>query len=286
MLRRLRRLPQFLRNRFSLGGLILLYHRVAVAESDPHALCISPAHFEEHLALLSGRARVVPLAEIVTRLRERRSVRGLVAITFDDGYADNLTTALPLLERYAAPATFFVVSGRIPFWWDRMAALPLDGARFRELYAELQPLPNDENQHRLDHLEAPADNLPLRMSDEQIVSAAAHPLITIGGHTLSHRVLATLSSGAQREEIGACRQALEELTGQRVRSFAYPYGTPQTFNAVTVALVRACGFEHACAAAGDVVSSSSDLFRLPRVPVSDVGGEQIARLARWLQLSM
>jgi len=109
------------------GGIVLLYHRVAEVVPDPQLLCVSPKHFAQHLEVLSRRCRPVPLDEMLARAREGRSLRGLVAVTFDDGYADNLYNAKPLLERHAVPATVFVTvehlrTGR-EFWWDELEHL-------------------------------------------------------------------------------------------------------------------------------------------------------------------
>jgi peptidoglycan/xylan/chitin deacetylase (PgdA/CDA1 family) len=108
--------------RIAPGALILLYHRIADVERDPWSLCVSPRRFAEHLEVLGDRVR--PLAHLAG---SRRSAPGCVALTFDDGYADALTEAKPLLERHGAPATVFVttggVDGGVSFWWDRLVAL-------------------------------------------------------------------------------------------------------------------------------------------------------------------
>jgi peptidoglycan/xylan/chitin deacetylase (PgdA/CDA1 family) len=105
-------------------GLVLTYHRVAATSWDPFNICVSPEHFGQHLEAICRVADVVPLQALTSGLRRGRPV---VAITFDDGYADNLYAALPLLERHSAPATVFVTSGWIgrdePFWWDRLSAI-------------------------------------------------------------------------------------------------------------------------------------------------------------------
>lgn len=110
-------------------GIILAYHRVANAEGDPQALCVTPRHFAEHLDVMRRGFRVLSLQDMVRRLRARASLSGTVAITFDDGYADNLHNAKPLLERYDAPATVFVVSTYVnsftEFWWDELERLLL-----------------------------------------------------------------------------------------------------------------------------------------------------------------
>ena len=115
-------------NRFSTVGLILLYHRVSEGAPDPQLLAVTPAHFAEHLEILAERCTPVHLPD-VQRPRNRRPGRHRVAVTFDDGYADNLLQAKPLLERRQVPATVFVVAGHVggtEFWWDELAGVLLD----------------------------------------------------------------------------------------------------------------------------------------------------------------
>lgn len=104
------------------GAAILMYHRIARAPVDPWNLCVSPTHFAEQLSMLRRYGTVLPLRTLVRRAREGNLPRRAVAITFDDGYADNLLHALPLLEAYDLPATFFLTAGPISegelFWWD------------------------------------------------------------------------------------------------------------------------------------------------------------------------
>jgi peptidoglycan/xylan/chitin deacetylase (PgdA/CDA1 family) len=105
-------------------GIILMYHRVADVACDPWSLCVSPLHFAEHLEVLKQMA--VPLR--LGQLYDRSDVAGhpfpWVAITFDDGYADNLYQASRILKRFEVPATFFLVSGclvsKAGFWWDEL----------------------------------------------------------------------------------------------------------------------------------------------------------------------
>lgn len=100
---------------------VLLYHRVVDAWSDPFALSVSTHHFAEHLDLLSRRFRLTSVSELEKALSEGRVPDRAAVLTFDDGYADNLYNALPLLERHDAPATLFAVSGGLDtgqaFWW-------------------------------------------------------------------------------------------------------------------------------------------------------------------------
>lgn len=126
---KLRRASEQLRNRFAPGGLILLYHRVAEVPSDPFKLCITPRHFAEHLEVLKQHSRPVSLQQLVQAARDGKSLNQLVAITFDDGYADNLYNAKSLLEHYGIPATVFVATANLEnereFWWDELDRLLL-----------------------------------------------------------------------------------------------------------------------------------------------------------------
>lgn len=111
------------------GGVILLYHRVAALRSDPYALCVDPARFEEHLQLIRRFAHPLRLAEMARAVRARRIPKRAVCVTFDDGYRDNLYAAAPLLERHDVPATVFVTTGRVgrdrEFWWDELERILL-----------------------------------------------------------------------------------------------------------------------------------------------------------------
>ena len=133
---RVRRIVQPVVNLFSPRVIILVYHRVADLQSDPQLLCVKPKHFEEHLEVLRKRCRPTALQRIGPALFEqKRLCRGAI-VTFDDGYADNLINAKPLLERYGVPATVFVTSGYVgqkrEFWWDELERLLLHPMRLPE----------------------------------------------------------------------------------------------------------------------------------------------------------
>lgn len=106
-----------------------MYHRVAEPESDIWGLAVSPTRFEEHLQVLKGARIVVPLQELIERIYSKTLPRRSIAISFDDGYVDNVLAAKPLLEHYQLPATFFITAGNIglakEFWWDELEHLLL-----------------------------------------------------------------------------------------------------------------------------------------------------------------
>jgi len=112
------------KNRFAPKAIILMYHRIGNPESDVWELAVSPENFEQHLKLLKKWGNVVTVRQLVDDLYSGRLKKNSIAITFDDGYIDNFTTAKPLLEKYHLPATFFITSGQIEsnkeFWWDEL----------------------------------------------------------------------------------------------------------------------------------------------------------------------
>jgi peptidoglycan/xylan/chitin deacetylase (PgdA/CDA1 family) len=104
-------------------GLILLYHRVAQPRRDPQLLAVAPDRFEAHLAMLLRRTNIIQLSEMVDRAAAGKPLpRRAVAITFDDGYTDNVRVAEPILAAAKIPATLFVATGYVetgrPYWWD------------------------------------------------------------------------------------------------------------------------------------------------------------------------
>jgi peptidoglycan/xylan/chitin deacetylase (PgdA/CDA1 family) len=125
---RLRTLAGRLAGRHRSPGIVLMYHRVASDLVDPWRLCVSPVNFVAQLEVLASRFRVVTLRELVAA-RGSDGARPSVAITFDDGYADNLHQAARLLAAQGLPATFFLTSGMLgsarEFWWDELDQLLL-----------------------------------------------------------------------------------------------------------------------------------------------------------------
>lgn len=299
-------------------GLILGYHRIAVSRIDPWRLCVSPEHFAQHLETISDFADIVPLRKLKDRLTAGQSARPAVAITFDDGYADNLHIALPLLERFNAPATVFVCTawtGRERgFWWDRLAeilfeseilpaGLELEAISFhwkangklrhdrdslhQSLWRCLRDIEDDLREDILERLSRwaghPADHPggARPMTADEVRILAASPLIEIGAHSLTHRPLTVLSQEQQLDEIERSGWQCEQMTGTRPESFAYPFGdmAPET-----AAMARNAGYARACSQRADLVWQDTDPHQLPRIGMLDRDASGFARHVRreWL----
>lgn len=127
---RARRIAAQVRDQLGIHAVILMYHRVLDFPSDPWGLNVTPRHFAEHLEVLRRHGCVVRLADLTGMLLRRGRNRSKpVVITFDDGYADNLLVAKPLLEEARLPATIFMTSGDVgrtqEFWWDELEKMLL-----------------------------------------------------------------------------------------------------------------------------------------------------------------
>jgi len=105
-------------------GVVLLYHRIAAGQVDPYSLCVSPEHFDQHMAVVAQRFTPLALNEFVNRLANRTLPPRAIAVTFDDGYVDNFETAGPILERHGIDATVYMVTGpggrEQELWWDEL----------------------------------------------------------------------------------------------------------------------------------------------------------------------
>ncbi|HEV2719698.1 MAG TPA: polysaccharide deacetylase family protein [Thermoanaerobaculia bacterium] len=287
-------------DRIAPGAVILLYHRVAELDSDPQLLAVHPKNFEAHLAILRDIANPTALTELGTK-------RGSVAVTFDDGYADNVEIAAPLLEAYSVPATIFVATGYCTagreLWWDELERLLLPASdwnvemrhdptpqhrAYRELSATLRNAPVAERDRVLAELRvragisaaARATHRPLTVAQ---LRAIGGPL-TVGAHTVWHPQLSALPPAEQRSEIVESKRQLEAWTGKRVTSFAYPFGGANDFSDDAVRFAREAGFELACANVPGTVRASTSRFALPRLLVRNWSGDEFRRrLGRLLE---
>jgi peptidoglycan/xylan/chitin deacetylase (PgdA/CDA1 family) len=273
---------------------ILIYHRV-IAEPDPlvpDEVCAR--EFDWHLTVLGRWFRVLPLPEAVARLRNGTLPLRAACVTFDDGYADNVTAALPILRKHGVPATFFLAAAFINggrMWNDTVIetvrrapgntldarAVGLDtldiatpDLRRRvidRLLAALKYLPLEERQRRAGELGAAAAcELPsgLMMTTEG-VRQLHNSGMAIGAHTVNHPILAKLDPERAANEIRDSKARLEAITGASVSLFAYPNGKPGfDYCREHVDMVKKLGFEAAVSTARGVAHAASDPFQLPR----------------------
>ncbi len=274
---------------------IFIFHRVyptldpmAVGEPDVE-------RFERVVRFLSRAFTLLPLAEAAGRLASGTLPAAAACITFDDGYADNLTLAAPILARFDAPATIFIATGYLDggrMWNDTViesirgtSVETLDLADLglpvlpvatldqkRRAIDTLLPLvkyrPVDARIALADAIANRACVIPpsdLMLTTPQLRELASAPNITIGAHTRRHPILACTPPAEAESEIASSRSDLEALLQKEVDLFAYPNGRPdKDYRAEHVDMVRRAGFRYAVSTAQGVASAPADPLQLPR----------------------
>lgn len=213
---------------------ILTYHQITVAPPRGAAfrgLCVAPDAFARQMGLLHRLGyQGLSMSGLMPYLRGERTGR-VVGITFDDGYLNNLTHALPVLQRLGYSATCYMVSDRAGGTnaWD-----------------------------------APLGVAQVPLMDRQALRAWVAGGLEIGAHTRSHPHLPELTTEQARREIRGSRDDLEALVEAPVRHFCYPYGDYRPDHAN---LVAAAGFDTATTTERGRVRGGDSLLALPRVPV-------------------
>ncbi len=274
----------------------LIFHRVLPLNDPLRPGEPDSARFEQLMGFVSKNFSVLPFPEAVDRLQTGTLLpRRACCITFDDGYADNLTIALPILEKYQLPATVFIATGYLDGGRmfndavvDAIALAKKETLDLREINLGVFPLvtleekriaiddilncikfsPPEQRERQVAVILEVADcgSLPSNiMLTSQQVRELSSSGIEIGGHTVAHTILTTLDDDRALEEITTGKHQLEAITGKPVTSFAYPNGKPgRDYTEHHVPLVKQAGFARAVSTAPGVGERDSDLFQLPR----------------------
>jgi peptidoglycan/xylan/chitin deacetylase (PgdA/CDA1 family) len=294
-------------------NLVLMYHRVAPTPFDHLGMVISPEHFGQQLDVLSRVTDIVPLAELEDHRRPGRNQLPRAAITFDDGYADNLLYAEPLLARFAAPCTVFIATSLVgqpdPFWWDVLAAIvfgnhPLPRELriligpdelhvhvrsadrrplFHHLRSRLKVVGHNERLAALAKLRdwagvPPAlDPIARPMTRDELCRLHSSKFVEIGAHTRNHPSLPSLPAKDQLDEIAGSKKDCEQMLDFSPSSFAYPYGD---FGAETPGIVANAGFVRAYSTRQELNFLGTDPLLIPRFGVADWPGKSFERQLR------
>lgn len=273
---------------------ILTYHRV-LPELDPMRPGEpDPQRFRRQMARLRRFFTPIALPDAVQALkRGERLPQRAVAVTFDDGYADNLTVALPILREFGIPATVFVAAGFLDggrMWndtvieavrsrsegaWDLsdiglgILTVGEDEQKYQlaeNMLEAIKHRPSEERMTAVARIAEGGGRLPddLMLTSEQLRELRTAS-IHIGAHTVSHPILTSLSAEASRREITESKVALERILSDEVSLFAYPNGKyGRDWNDAHAAMVRDAGYEGAVTTDSGVSSVDTDAYRLPR----------------------
>jgi peptidoglycan/xylan/chitin deacetylase (PgdA/CDA1 family) len=273
---------------------ILIFHRVL---STPDPLFPDEpdvVRFDLIAGWLNEWFSILPLEDAVKLLIRGELPSRAAAITFDDGYADNLLNAAPILQKHGLHATFFIATGFLEggLMWNDTVIESIRGSSTPELDGSFLNLgavaiqSTEEKQLALKRILPAIKYLPGALRTEAVariaeechatlpetlmlsktqLSELRHAGMSIGAHTVSHPILARLDSATAREEIAASRDTLSHLLGEQITLFAYPNGKlGADYLPEHAEIVRSLGFDAAVTTNRGASRLGSDCLQLPR----------------------
>lgn len=222
---------------------VLMYHMVSPhrPKAKFNKLRVTPEAFAKQIKWLSdNQFHFLTMQELRLAWQAGTLPPKSVAITFDDGYADNLLAALPVLQRYNARATIYVVVDRHNRDWST----------YKKAHHNSGELAQEP-----------------KLTDAQVRQLVESGVIEIGSHTLTHANLSRLDDQTREHELAESRRALQQLTGQPIESFAYPFGI---YGEADVAAARQAGYLDAVTTLEGIqpAQPQPDFLQLKRIKVS------------------
>lgn len=288
-------------------GHAVMFHRVYNEDKRmiTEGLQVSQKYIEKVINyFIAKNIDIVSLDEFYARITSNKKTKRFVTFTFDDGYVDNLTYALPVFEKYNAPFSVFVTTGYVDktafLWWYLLEEILLkqDSISFdfkdqeyrfktkteiekRRAFGEIKTLIlecgnlNDYNV-LMDAILKDSGVKPyelnekLILTEQQTKELSMHPLVTIGAHTLNHLALREMSENDVYSEIQGSMERLKEITGQTINYFAYPYGTAVEVGYREFEIAGKCNLKMAFTTEKKNVSrkQSKNLFSIPRIGIN------------------
>jgi peptidoglycan/xylan/chitin deacetylase (PgdA/CDA1 family) len=287
-------------SRYSGKVQILMFHRIVAQHGEGRIDNDGIELTEHYLDYLIGfylQKGFTPIAiNDLQRVLTDKSSRRYVAFTFDDGYYDNLEKALPIFERHRVPFAVYIPTDFITrkqfAWWYFIEDVIRDHTSITYLYKGEEKTAGIERKDQKDAffmalrtmIQEDAATLAalmeryrpdmnayhnLFLNAEQLAQLAAHPLVTIGSHSVTHPSLAKLSDEASYKEIIDSKKELESLIGKAVNHFSYPFGTVNDVSERELKHAKDAGYLTALTTVYGDVHANSDLYHLPRIWTSE-----------------
>lgn len=285
------------------GLIVLNYHRVGESNNsmfDHDLWSASAEDFDQQIRFLSLNYDMIRIQDLDRIWKERRG--RYVLVTFDDGYIDNYEWAFPILKSYNSAATFFLTTGfldeRKVAWWDEIAwmvrsstqavlaanqwtgeAVSLESAdanrSIKILLGVYKNLPGEKTESYLNFLaeQTGSGRCPQDIADQvwmtwDMIREMSQAGMDIGGHTVTHPILANHSAERQKIEIENCKQRIEAEIGQTISAFSYPVGGKNCFDDRTRDCLEQAGYHWGFSYYGGFSSlDQPDHWDIPRIAV-------------------
>lgn len=287
----------------------LIYHRVLDKPDFMRPGEVDIASFDWQMKLISKYFNVLPFDVAIEKLRNGNLPSRAVCITFDDGYADNLHNAMPILKKNGLTATFFIASGYLNggrMWNDSIlesirimtdstldlsdinlgnydfSTLENKKSSAYEIISKIKHLDFSQRQEYTQRISSMVSNLPddLMLNSDQLKQLLDNGM-EIGGHTVNHPILATMEKSEVKKEILENKIFLENTLKTKIRFFAYPNGKPgEDYLPNQIEIIKDCGYEAAVSTQWGVAKKGSDFWQLPRfTPWDNCPEKFMARMA-------
>jgi peptidoglycan/xylan/chitin deacetylase (PgdA/CDA1 family) len=294
---------------------VLLYHRVTNLELDPQLLAVSPQNFYEQVDFIKRNYHLLSIDEFDYIIEKRKKFpKHSFILTFDDGYADNLYEALPILECLNTQALFFIATATLgtkqEFWWDDLERIFLEYHQdfptkiklsivgksydfltnsyenihksYRQLHRIIKPLSIQDRTEAFAQILLQANlekqgrisHRPLTW--EELKKLASSSSVAIGCHTHNHVQLSAHSQDEQYQEISTSKQLLEQYLQKKIVHFSYPFGTRSDYGKETMQICKNLNLQYAYANYPEKVKIYSDVFQIPRFLVRNWGTQAFA----------
>jgi peptidoglycan/xylan/chitin deacetylase (PgdA/CDA1 family) len=264
----------------------LMYHRICLDQTEHDSvtegfapnreLSVTVSAFDEQMAFVARHYNCLSLPEAIERLADGKLPQRSLIVTFDDGYLDNLTLALPILRKHAVPATVYIATGMmdqatVPWWyeleqliangdgfhvhWDsqNLHYSTIDAAAKAKTFDILNPmLKCMDPAEQADFMELLRKGSIKRIDQDnqflnrhQLIELGSDPLITIGAHTHHHLALSELSPIRLRHEIIHSKELLEDWLKRPIEHLAYPFGGQEQASTREFSVAAELGFSSA-----------------------------------------
>ena len=289
---------------------ILIFHRVLASYDFMRPSEITAKEFNAKMQLIARYFTPLSLSSAVDRLADGTLPSRAICVTFDDGYRDNAEVAYPILKRWGIPATFFVASGFLDggrMWNDTVIETlreyknselnltdigleTFDSASEQQkekaaqmIIQQIKHCAQNERDQKVNFIASHAKSLPnnLMMDSEQVKNLSNYG-VSIGGHTVTHPILATLTSDKAEEEVLIGKQTLEGIVQAPVSLFAYPNGKlGKDYLPEHTEIIKKLGFKAAVSTQWGVSNNKSDIYQLNRfTPWDKSNNKFMARLVK------
>ena len=280
-------------------GAILVYHRVLpddqIKADLDFGLTVSCHNFEKQIKKLKSKYKVCSMDEFVDNLKKNKN-EFMLAITFDDGYKDNLIHALPILEKFEIPASIYIttkfLNENIVMWWYELSEVIRDNSTLRfefekknfyfsiknhkqkliafknlkNIFLNLKIDKQNELLEKITNTEKRKNYSEICLNSKEVKILDKHPLITIGSHSHNHLNFRILSNDEIQHEVTKSSEILENLLNHEIKHFCYPYGGKNQASHREFDIIENLNFDSAVTGRTYPIKNYN-LFSLPRIYV-------------------